>query len=374
MSRPRILHTEWSQGWGGQEIRIVAECRAFISRGYDMLLAARPDSRIFARAKEAGVRVFPVWFNSPVNPFTVLELMDLARREKVDIIHTHSSIDSWCGGFAAKALGLRLVRSRHLASPVKRKWSSRLLYGKMPDCVIPSGQAILRHLRDEVGCKDQHFISVPAGADPESFKPGGDRAAMIRELGGALEECSFVIAMVAVLRSWKGHDVLLDAVATVKDEFPSMRLLIVGDGPRRETLHTRVREMGLDDVVLFTGHRRDVHRVLAAVDVLVLPSLKNEATSQVIPQAMLAGVPVISSDAGGLSEIVRDGETGLLVPKGNADALAGALREVQHRPDAARERAQTARGYALRELTFERMIDLTEQAYQVQTSSGLPGV
>jgi glycosyltransferase involved in cell wall biosynthesis len=118
-------------------------------------------------------------------------------------------------------------------------------------------------------------------------------------------------------------------------EAPDTRFLIVGDGVGYEDIRRRVREMDLDAHVVMTGFRRDIPEVMAALDVLVLPSIKSEASSQVIPQALAVGTPVVATTVGGSPELIADGRTGRLVPPADAPALAEAILSLLRDPAAA---------------------------------------
>ncbi len=359
----RVLHTEWSLGWGGQEIRVMAEMKAFRERGVGMQLACRRESRIAGEAERAGFRVDHLPFSGRLDPATILGLRHLALEGGCDIIHTHSSIDSWCGGLAGKLAGLKVVRSRHLSSAVKPGLNARLVYNWLPNAVISSGRHIRDHLVDNCRCDPRKHFSVPAGADHRRFAPEVDTGA-VRELLAGRERGKQVVGIVAVLRSWKGHRVLLEACALLAQEQPDFILLVVGDGPLREHLPLWADQLGIGDRVVFAGHRDDVPACMKVMSVCVLPSLKNEATSQVMPQAMLVGTPVICSSAGGLTEVVHDGETGRVVPPGDAAALAAALRDCLAEPEKSAALARRAREYALEHLTFDKQIDDTLAVYR----------
>lgn len=358
----RALHTEWSMGWGGQEIRILAEMRAFRERGVAMEIACRAGSRISQEAEKAGFTVHLLPFAGRLDPRTILALRDLARTRNFSLLHTHSSIDSWCGGLAGRLFGIPVVRSRHLSSEVRPGLNARLVYDWLPDAVISSGRHIRDHLVANCGCRAERHFSVPAGADHRRFSPAADARPVIAEFG--LDGFRPVIGIVAVLRSWKGHRVLFEACARLLESFPDLCLLVVGDGPLREHLPGWAAELGLAGHVVFAGHRDDVPACMKAMDVCVLPSLKNEATSQVMPQAMLVGTPVICSSAGGLTEVVEDGVTGHVVPPGDVAALSAALADclVDRRKTA--DMAQRARAHALDRLTFDRQIDGTLGIYE----------
>jgi glycosyltransferase involved in cell wall biosynthesis len=361
-ANPRILHTEWSMGWGGQEIRILAEMRAFRERGIPMEIACRTGSRIAQEAAKAGFTVHLLPFAGRLDLRTVLALRRLARTRHFSLLHTHSSIDSWCGGLAGRLFGIPVVRSRHLSSAVRPGLNAHIVYDWLPDAVISSGRHIRDHLVNNCGCRAEKHFSIPAGADHHHFSPAADARPVIAEFG--LDGAHPVIGIVAVLRSWKGHRVLFEASARLLDAFPGLRLLVVGDGPLREHLPGWAAELGLTGHVVFAGHRDDVPACMKAMDVCVLPSLKNEATSQVMPQAMLVGTPVICSSAGGLTEVVEDGVTGRVVPPGDVAALAAALADCLADNAKTSAMAETARQHAMQNLTFDQHITRTLGVYR----------
>jgi glycosyltransferase involved in cell wall biosynthesis len=147
-----------------------------------------------------------------------------------------------------------------------------------------------------------------------------------------------ILLTIARLDAQKGHEVLLRAVAHV----PGVQLVFAGDGPERAALETQASTLGLGDRVLFLGHRMDVSELLAASDVFVLPSLF-EGSSLAVLEAMAAMKPIISSSIGGTDELIVHGESGLLVPPADPDALALALRQLLASPEARTKLAASAR-------------------------------
>ena len=141
-SKPNILHTEWASGWGGQEIRILAETQAFIERGYQMRIACQPDSPLMARANEAGVPTVPLVLKKGLSLHAIAETRKIIKEYKINLVHTHSSVDAWRCGIASRLEGVPVVRSRHLSTPIKKLFTSSWLYMKLADKVITSGQSI----------------------------------------------------------------------------------------------------------------------------------------------------------------------------------------------------------------------------------------
>jgi len=144
-----------------------------------------------------------------------------------------------------------------------------------------------------------------------------------KEIG--LDRTTPLLGMIAVLRSWKGHLVLLQALRQVHEKQPDVRAVLVGDGPFRNVIQDAIRCHGLEKRVLLLGHREDVAEILSGLDVVVSASTAAEGVPQALLQALAMGRPVVASDVGGIPEIIRPGETGWLVPPGDPLALGGAI-------------------------------------------------
>ena len=332
-TRLTILHTEASLGLGGQEIRILSEVRWLLDHGWDALIACQPRSRLLAEARRADLSVVAIAMRGTLDVRALLRLRALMRTRRVDLVHTHSSVDSWLATVAAKSLRLPVVRSRHVTIPILKR---RALIYRLADHVITTGEAVAAHVR-RVGIPAERISAISAGIDTTRFHPGVSGKPVREELGLAAD--GLVVGLVANVRGSKGHAVFLEAARDVLRAHPDARFLIVGDGVGFDDVRRRVREMGLEPRVIMTGFRRDIPEVMAALNVLVLPSTKSEATSQVIPQALAVGTPVAAAATGGIPEIVRDGETGRLVEPGNAPALARAILSLLDDPERARDMA-----------------------------------
>jgi glycosyltransferase involved in cell wall biosynthesis len=170
------------------------------------------------------------------------------------------------------------------------------------------------------------------------------------------------IVAVANLRREKGHDVLLHAAAVVMRTFPDSRFELVGGGPELPALRATADALGLEHAVSFLGHREDVKARLEAADIFVLPS-RSEAFPNAVLEAMAAGLPVVASGVGGVLEIVRQGETGLIVPPGDAAVLASAICRLMGDPPFAHGLGDAARAEVTERYSFDRMIDGFEAIY-----------
>lgn len=290
----------------------------------------QPECPLAREASSVGVDVVPLLMRSATDVSAFVALRRLLRRRGAALVHTHSSIDSWLGGLAAKSLHRPVVRSRHVTIPIRRG----LVY-RLADRVVASGAEAARRVRD-AGVPADRVLAISAGIDLEQFHPGVSGKRVRDELGLA----GPLVGLVANLRGSKGHRYFLEAAREVLAAMPETRFLIVGSGVGFDDIARRVREMGLEREVSMLGFRRDVPEILAALDVLALPSIKSEATSQVILQALAVGTPVVATTVGGSPEVIRDGVTGRLVPPADGSALAGAILDLLRDPDRARAMAR----------------------------------
>ncbi len=316
-----IVHTEASCGWGGQEIRILEESRGFIERGHAVWVLCPAESRIYEEGPKRGVPTIAL----PIGRKNLKGLFALRRwlkQNPVDVINTHSSTDSWLAALACQTFknAPPIVRTRHISSIIPNNWASRWLYTKAVRHVVTTGEALRQQVIQQTGADPARVTSVPTGIDPERFKPGNKREARL-QLG--LDPDTHYIGIVATLRSWKGHIYLLDAFAQINA--PGWKLLIVGDGPQRESLQLHVAKLGLNDRITMPGNQRDVPPWLQAMDVFALPSYANEGIPQVLLQAMLCGLPVVSTPVGSITEAVDDRRTGLIVEPHKTEPLRDAL-------------------------------------------------
>jgi glycosyltransferase involved in cell wall biosynthesis len=314
----------------------VTEARWLAGHGWRVVVAAQPGSRLLAECLAAGVPAEPLAMRGALDVAAVARLRGVARRHRVRLVHTHSSVDSWLGALAARSLGVPVVRSRHVAIPIHRR---RALVYRLADRVITSGEAV-RAMVIAAGVPADRVVAITAGVDLDRFHAGVAGDAVRAELGLA----GPAVGLVANIRGSKGHDVLLDAVPAIVAAHPGARFVLVGDGVGFEAIRRRAQTPALAPHVVMTGFRRDIPEVMAALDVLVLPSVRSEATSQVVAQALAVGTPVVATTAGGLAETVVDGETGRLVPPGDPGALAAAVIALLADPAAAR--AMARRGQA----------------------------
>ena len=165
---PTILHTEASRGFGGQELRILAETRWLLDHGWDALVACQPASPLHAEAEAAGIPAVAVRMRGAHDLPALFVLRRLMKARAVSLIHTHSSVDSWLGALAARSLRRPVVRSRHVSIRIRSRLA--LVY-RLADRVVTSGEAV-RAIVVGAGLPAGRVVSIPPGVDTRRFHPG----------------------------------------------------------------------------------------------------------------------------------------------------------------------------------------------------------
>jgi glycosyltransferase involved in cell wall biosynthesis len=354
-----IVHTESSLGWGGQEIRILSEAQGFIRRGHHVTLLCPPEARIHAEAPAWKVPVLAVPI-AKKRPLGVKALFESLKRARCDVVSTHSSTDSWLAAIALLALNrpCPMVRTRHISAPVPRNRLTRWLYTRASARIVTTGEALKKELVERNGYPAARIDSVPTGIDGSCFAPG-DRAAARARVG--LPADRTLVGIVATLRSWKGHRYLVEAMAALPE---AIGLAIVGDGPQREALEALVDKLGLRSRVHFAGNQRDVLPWLQALDVFVLPSYANEGVPQALVQAMLVGLPCVTTHAGSIAELALHEQTALVVPPQDVPALRAALERLLKDEALGKGLGAAARRHCSERYSYDGMLERMEAIYR----------
>ena len=351
----RIIHTESSLGWGGQEIRVLSEAQGLAKRGHDVQLLCPPEARIFAEAPNWGLQPEPV----PIARKNWSGFSSLKRKLSeggCDVVSTHSSTDSWLSALALRSLGrpYPMVRTRHISAAVPRDPFTKWLYTAATTHIVTAGEALKKELVERNGFPAERIDSVPTGIDTERFKPG-ERMAARKTLGLPAEK--ILVGIVATLRSWKGHRFLLEALPE------QAGLVIVGDGPQRANLEAQVKQLGIGYKVLFAGNQQDVVPWLQSFDIFALPSYANEGVPQALIQAMLVGLPCVTTNIGSMAELAIHEKTALVVQPQDKSSLTVALRALLSNETQKKILGTEARRHCETRFSREVMLDKMERIY-----------
>ena len=338
----KILHVETGRHLYGGPQQVIYLISALSERGHEATLVCPPDSAIDGAARMAGIRVKNLFCAGDLDLPFAYRLAQYIQASKPDLLHCHSRRGAdVLGGLAASFADVPAIVSRRVDNTEMRVMAA-LRYRPFRK-IIAISAAIADVLR-ECGVDASRIEVIRSAVDTERFAAAPDCAAFREEFCIAAD--ALVIAAAGQLIPRKGQRYLLQAVAELKRRHANVRLIIFGEGYLNNQLRAQAASLGLGDTVQFAGFRDDLDDFLGCFDIFAHPALA-EGLGVATLKAAAAGVPVVGFDAGGLSEAVIDGATGLLVPAEDVGQLRDALvrlledRELRTRLGAAgRQRMQ----------------------------------
>jgi len=304
--------------------------------------------------------------------FAVLwRLIRLIRRRRIDAVITVGTGGDkmFWGRLAGWLSGVPVICSslHSTGLPDHVELPNRLL-SPLTDAFVAVAESHGCYLADHEGCPARKIRVIPNGVDVERFHPRWPNQELRREFDLAPELP--VVGIIAALRPEKNHELFLYVAALVHVQRPTVRFLIVGDGPERQRLETLAQSLGVADVVRFVGTRHDVPEVLALMDVLLLTS-HMEANPICLLEAMAGEKPVVATRVGSVAETVLDGRTGYLVAPGDSIDMAGRVLELLSDADRATTLGRAGREHVIAHWSVDRMVegyqDMIETIYTTKS-------
>ncbi|HOI08640.1 MAG TPA: glycosyltransferase [Deltaproteobacteria bacterium] len=368
MNRIHVLHIRDSGGIFGGDRAILTLARNLDRNLFDLtLLCMRgPDGRgreLMGLASRLGIRTEGLDVRGRLDFKAMARLRDFVREHGVAIVHTHDFKSDFYGIWATAGLDVRRVATAH--GSTRDSWRKRAylffdeyLAYRFFDRVIAVSEDLLDGLGPATG--RGRLALVPNGLDPDllGLCAGEDE----QDLPVPRGQETRTFAVIGRLYADKGHEVFLRAFALAAPELPEAAGLIAGDGPEREAVLRRIRSSGLEDRVHYCGVRRDMKRLYGTAHCVVIPSY-TEGLPYVLLEAMGLGIPVIATSVGDIPKLVRDGVTGWLVEPGDAEAMAGRMKDFVRRPEQARAMAAEAKRLVLMRYPAAGMARSTEGLY-----------
>ncbi len=301
-------------------------------------------------------------------------LRALVERDRIDIVHTHHLgplLHAYLAGLGARRW--RWVHTEHVRPEVDDGYARWLLWvarRMFPSADVVTGvsDAVGAYFHEETRVPPERVKVILNGVDVDRLAGKYDAESKRRELGIPPE--AWVIGLVANLRPQKNHALLLRAFAGLCPQVPQARLILVGEGGLRSALAGLADELGVRDRVHFLGARLDIAELFAALDVYCLPS-HYEGMPLTLLEAMAAGKPVVATRVLGIRELISDGETGLLVPPGDPDALAAALIRIRMEPGLGQRLADAGREYVNKHARLEFMVTQYAALYEQLLTRGI---
>jgi glycosyltransferase involved in cell wall biosynthesis len=360
----KIAIAESSTTMGGQELAVLLHADGLRRRGHDVRMILEPGSSIFSKAVEQGLQVEPVKMSRVRYPAAIAAFRGILARERPALLHVNSSRDSWIGGLAARLVSprVKVVRSRHISTPLNKNLTTRILYRRLMDFVIVTGSELTRRgLIERDGLAPDKVAAFPIGIDVGRFKPGRPDHDLRQEF--RLAPGHRLVGLISYLRSYKGHEYFIEAAARVLPRAKDVTFLIVGEGPEEARLRERIAAAGLSSSVRMLGFRDDLLNVFRSLDLFVIPSVEGDTIPQVLMQALAMGLPVVSTTVGSIPDVVQDGRTGFVVPPRNPGVLAERILALLDDPALRSEMGRRGRALVEQEYSLSRMLDRLEDVY-----------
>ena len=351
-----ILYLESSRSWGGQEYRTCLEINWLNAHGHQAWLICNPDSQVHSKASELGTRLVTMPLHSRVDPLSSLRLLKFCRQNKIDLIKTYSSKDHWIC-LPLFVCGIPLSRARCITDPIGTR-SRAFIFKHGCSQIVADASVIKREMVQKNGIDPAKIEVIGSAVDLEKFKPPRDRTKFRRDIGVSSD--APLIGNVGMIRPDKGQLELVKAAPLVLEKRPDARFVIIGQGTgilkRGINVRNAIDRAELADKIIMAGYRWDTPDVYAACDIIVIASLRTEASPIVLREAFASGRPVVATKVGDVPEIVRDRENGLLIEPGNPQALASAILEFISDPELAAHCAANGLRYASDNFSFDTMM------------------
>ena len=348
----KVVHLETGTHLYGGALQVLFLVEGLARRGIQNLLVVPKGSAVEEEATRMGLPVRSIPLAGEADLTFPFRFRKLLREETPDIVHLHSRRGAdTLGALTTKLAGIPTVLSRRVDNP-EAGWSLAAKY-RLYDRVITISEAIRGVLLAQ-GVPAEKVRCVHSALDPPPHLGPCNRGAFQREFG--LGDGCKVVGMAAQFIERKGHDTLLEAIPEILRSQPDTHFLLFGQGPLLGEIEARVLEEGLEGKVIFPGFRDDLPALLPCLDLLVHPAMM-EGLGIILLQASASGIPIVATRAGGIPEVVVDGETGILVEPGDAAALVAAVCTLLANPGQSSRMGEAGRDRVKTVFSVDRMVE-----------------
>lgn len=318
--RPHVVHLETGRHVYGGAQQVLYLTERLPALGVRSTLVCAAGGEMATKARAAGTEVVELPTIGDADPSITWRFAALLRRLRPDLVHIHSrrGADVW-GGLGARLAGVPAIMSRR--NDNREAWLALRFKYPLYRHIVAVAQGI-KDVLVEQGIAADSITVVHSAIDPARFQHPRPRAELASTFG--LDAAQPLLGIAAQLIDRKGHVLLFEALQMLASRHPTAQLIVFGRGPLSDSLPTEAAARGLQQRVCFAGFRQDLGQWIGALDLLVHPAY-TEGLANVCLQAGAARVATIGTRVGGIPEAIADGRTGLLVPVGDAPALAAAI-------------------------------------------------
>ena len=343
---------------GGVETGTVDLAKYLVSQGHKSIVVSNGGALV-AQLQSDGSKHYTLPVHKK-NIFTAVrcigKLVSIIQKEKIDIVHARSRVPAWIAFFACRKTEAHFLTTCH-GYYSGHLFSKVMGWGKM---IIAISEVIGRHMVQDFAVPAENIRVIPRSVDLEKFNlPRAPKK----------NKKEFTIVMIGRITSLKGHPYFLKAMARVIHQLPSAKIQIIGDAPAKKQVYKDelillTKRLGISKQVEFMGNRRDIPELLSKADCLVLSTITQEAFGRVIIEAQAAGVPVVATRVGGVTEIIEHEKTGLLVLPKEIEAMGDAVLRILNNPEFSAGLVVEARKKIEARYTLAQMADATIAVYK----------
>ena len=359
----KVLHIIGGGEIGGAEQHVLTLLKGLDRTRFTPHLVCLSSGPFASLARENNIPTITLPMHFPLDLSPLPRLLRWARQKGINLVHTHGSRANLLGRLGAKWLGVPSLTTVHssLAHDYLSPWAARMALG-LDRLTLPLTSGIItvsEYLAKEVALRGgRNLKTIYNGQAPISFADRSSSRCHFR-LQWGIPVDALVLGTIGRLHPTKGHTYLIKVVTQLRLKFPSLHLLLIGEGPLREDLEFELQQSTIPHTL--TGYLPQAYKALPAMDLFVLPSV-SEGMGLVLLEAMQAGVPIVASAVGGIPEVLRAGKDGLLVPPGDVAGFSEACSKIIDNPKLAKSLVRSGLS-RWPMFSIESMVSETEQVY-----------
>ena len=379
----RVAHIISRMVTGGAEENILFTIQGLDKDRYDidLIIGEECNKDIFNIGGKSGFNIIQInglkgKLNFFCDPIILIKLIILLKRNRYDIVHTHTTKTGILGRLAAWIVGVPIIICG-LHGTAIQTFSSKILNwalmffekltGRFTDIYISVSEILSKNYKEKgIGTKTKYY-TIYSGMNLDNFfnvRENIKQEEIIKELEIASD--NFIIGTIGRLEVAKGHKYLFEALKKVTEQRKEchLKLLVIGEGEEKENLIKYVKKLGLEDKVIFTGYRKDIEELMAIMDILVLSSLR-EGLPRVLVQAAAVGVPSVAFNVDGVPEIIKDGYNGFLVNPKDVNQLADKIIKYIDNRELIELHGKNGRNFVNGKWSIEDMVNKVDEVYQI---------
>ncbi|MBN2016786.1 MAG: glycosyltransferase [Candidatus Cloacimonetes bacterium] len=362
MNKLNVLYIIWSLDQGGAERVVIDLAKNTDKIQFNVTICCLNEKGTYAHeAEKAGIKVIPLHKLPKLDPFIIFKISRLIKKKHIDIVITHLWTSNFWGRIAAFISGVKVIIATEHTTDENRPWYYHLIdqiLAKISTKIIAVSTSVKAFHQNRSHIPPCKFEVINNGIDIKKFNVEINKEDKRKEFG--FIPTDFVIGLFGRFVPAKAHEVLLQSLQKLITKYPNIKVLFVGSGPTEDQIKEIVREFGLENHVIFAGFRNDIPELYQILDLFILPS-EREGFPITLLEAMTSGIPVIATDVGGNSDIIKDGRNGFIIEPNNVEALTQRIEYYIEHPDEADIFANKAQSSVQKHFTSQIMTRNTEQ-------------